>query len=270
MGAARETGHQIAPRLLGAWTALVCVYIVAPLAAMFAVSVTPLDYISLPKNGLSLRWYARLLQQSQFFDSGWNSVLLALEATATALVLGTLSSLAIVRYRFAGREVVQLTVTSPLFIPMVMTGLAILIFSSAVGWGSEPSRLYIGHCALTLPYAVRAISASLTGFDLNQELAARNLGASPLKAFLLVTLPQLRPGLVAGAIFAFIVSFDNVGLSIFLTGATYKTLPVELLSHIENDNDPMSAALSVVMVVLSMAIVLLAERVVGLQRLVRG
>jgi len=270
MRAVSETGHQIAPRLLGVWTALVCVFIVAPLVAMLAVSVTSLDYISLPRGGISLRWYARLLQQPQYLESGLNSVLLALEATATSLILGTLSALAIVRHRFPGREAVRLVVTSPLFIPMVMSGLAILMFFSALGWGSQPARLYIGHCALTLPYAVRAVSASLTGFDLNQELAARNLGASPLKAFLLVTLPQLRAGLTAGGIFAFIVSFDNVGLSIFLSGATYKTLPVELLSHVENDNDPMSAALSVVLVVLSMAIVLLAERVVGLQRLMRA
>lgn len=270
MTARTATGHQFAPRLLGAWTAVVCVLVVAPLAAMVAVSLTPLDYISLPRDGISLRWYARLLQQPQYLETGLNSIVLALEAAGTSLVLGTLAALAIVRYRFPGREVVRLTVTSPLFVPMVMSGLAVLMFFSALGWGSPASRLYVGHAALTLPYVVRSVSASLTGFDMNQELAARNLGASPLKAFFLVTLPQLRPGMTAGAIFSFIVSFDNVGLSIFLAGATYKTLPIELLSHVENDNDPMSAALSIVLIVLSMAIVLVAERVIGLQRLLRA
>jgi len=248
----------------------VCLFVVAPLAVMVAVSLTPLNYISLPTTGISLRWYARLLQQPQYLETGWNSVLLALEASATALVLGTLASLAIVRYRFPGREAVRLTVTSPLFVPMVMSGLAVLMFFSALGLGTPASRLYFGHAALTLPYVVRSVSASLTGFDLNQELAARNLGATPLAAFFLVTLPQLKPGMIAGAIFSFIVSFDNVGLSVFLSGATYKTLPIELLSHVENDNDPMSAALSVVLIILSMAIVLIAERLIGLQRLMRG
>ncbi len=264
------TGHQFAPRLLGAWTMLVCLFVVAPLVVMVAVSLTPLNYISLPSDGISFRWYARLLQQPQYLETGWNSVLLALEASATSLLLGTLASLAIVRYRFRGREAVRLVVTSPLFVPMVMSGLAVLMFFSALGVGTPASRLYVGHAALTLPYVVRSVSASLTGFDLNQELAARNLGASPLKAFVLVTLPQLKPGMTAGAIFSFIVSFDNVGLSIFLSGATYKTLPIELLSHVENDNDPMSAALSVVLIVLSMAVVLVAERLIGLQRLIRG
>ena len=265
-----RAGHQIAPRFLGLWTLVVCLFILAPVFAMIAVSVTPLDYISLPRGTFSLRWYERLLQQTAFLEAGINSVVLAVESAATALVLGVLAALSIVRYRFPLREAVRLTVTSPLFIPMVMSGLAILIFFSALGWDSQPGRLYVGHCALTLPYVVRAVSASLTGFDMNQELAARNLGANPLKAFLLVTLPQLRPGLAAGTIFAFIVSFDNVGLSIFLSGAKYKTLPVELLAHVENDNDPMSAALSVVMIVLSIGVVLAAERLVGLQRLMRA
>ena len=264
------TGHQIAPRFLGLWTLLVCLFIVAPIFAMIAVSLTPLDYISLPTATFSLRWYSRLLQYPVFLEAGINSVVLAVEAAATVLVLGVLAALAIVRYRFPLREAVRLTVTSPLFIPMVMSGLAILVFFSTLGWSSQPVRLYVGHSALTLPYVVRAVSASLTGFDMNQELAARNLGATPLKAFLLVTLPQLRPGIAAGAIFAFIVSFDNVGLSIFLSGANYKTLPVELLSYVETDNDPMSAALSVVMIVVSMGVVLAAERLVGLQRLMRA
>ena len=263
-------GHQIAPRFLGLWTLVICLFIVAPVIAMVAVSLTPLDYISLPKGTFSLRWYERLLEQTVFLEAGINSVVLAVEAAATALLLGVLAALATVRYRFPLREAVRLTVTSPLFIPMVMSGLAILMFFSTLGWNSQPGRLFVGHCALTLPYVVRAVSASLTGFDMNQELAARNLGASPLKAFLLVTLPQLRPGIAAGAIFALIVSFDNVGLSIFLSGANYNTLQVEMLAHVENDNDPMSAALSVVMIALSMGVVLAAERLVGLQRLMRA
>jgi putative spermidine/putrescine transport system permease protein len=265
-----RAGHNIDLRLLGLWTLVVCVFVVAPLFAVLAVSLTPLDYISLPRGTFSLRWYEQLLHQTIFFDAGINSVVLAIEAAMTALVLGTLAALAIVRYRFPIRGFVQLAVTSPLFIPMVMGGLSILMFFSMLGWESQPVRLYVGHCALTVPYVVRTLSASLTGYDLNQELAARNLGASPIKAFFLVTLPQLTPGLVAGAIFAFIVSFDNVGLSIFLSGAQYRTLPVELLAHVEADNDPMSAALSVVMIVLSMAVVLVAERLVGLQRLMRA
>ena len=263
-------GHQINSRLLGAWTLAMCVFIAAPLLAMVAVSLTPFDYISLPRGSLSLRWYVGLLGQTEFFDAGINSLVLAVGAAATALVLGVLPALAIVRYRFPMREAVRLVMTSPLFIPMVVSGLAILMFFSARGWGSQPVRLYVGHCALTVPYVVRAASASLTGFDMNQELAARNLGASPFKAFLRVTLPQLRAGIAAGGILAFIVSFDNVGVSLFLTGAEYRTLPVQLLAHVENDSDPVSAAVSVVLLLFSIGVVLAAERLVGLQRLMRA
>jgi putative spermidine/putrescine transport system permease protein len=265
-----KAGHQIDSRLLGLWTLAVCVFVVAPFFAVVAVSLTPLDYISLPHGAISLRWYRELLNRTVFLEAGEHSLLLAVEAAVTALFLGTLAALAIVRYRFALRGTVLFTVSSPLFIPMVMGGLAILMFFSMVGWTYEPFRLYAGHCALTVPYVVRVLTASLTGFDMNQELAARNLGANPVKAFLRVTLPQLGPGLIAGAIFAFIVSFDNVGLSLFLSGANYRTLPVELLAFVEADNDPTSAALSVVMIVLSMAVVLVVERLVGLQRLMRA
>ena len=261
--------HEIDGRLLGVWTLIVCVFIVAPFFAVVAVSLTPLDYISLPSEGISFRWYRRLLDEPVYLEAGINSVLLAAAASATAVVLGVLPAIAFVRYRFPMRDVVQLALTSPLFVPMVMTGLAILTFFASMGWGSQYGRLYAGHCALTLPYVFRAACASLVGFDINQELAARNLGAGPVKAFLLITVPQLLPGLVAGAIFAFIVSFDNVGLSIFLTGAEVKTLPVELLAHVENDNDPLSASLSVVMLILSIAVVLIAERLVGLQRMLK-
>jgi len=261
--------HQIDSRLLAVWTTAVCVFIVAPLFFIVAVSLTPSNFISLPRDGLSLRWYAQLLRHPVFLEAGLNSLLLAFEAAATALVLGVLAALAVVRHRFPLRETVRIAVTAPLFVPMVMSGLAVLIFFSSVGWGSQPFRLYAAHCALTLPYVMRVMTASLTGFDMNQELAARNLGASPLRAFLLVTLPQLGPGLLAGGVFAFIVSFDNVGLSIFLTGARYKTLPVELFSYVANETDPMAAALSVVMIVLSIAVVLVVERVVGLQKLLR-
>jgi putative spermidine/putrescine transport system permease protein len=139
-----------------------------------------------------------------------------------------------------------------------------------MGWGNEAFRLYVAHSALTLPYVVRVVTASLTGFDINQELAARNLGAHPLEAFARVTLPQIGPGLVAGGVFAFIVSFDNLSLSIFLAGASYKTLPVELFSYVSDNTDPMAAAVSVVMILVSVIVIALVERIVGLQRLMRG
>ena len=256
--------------VLGIWTAVVSIFIVGPLLIMIAISLTAEGYISLPYNGISLRWYADMLQQKVFLDAALNSLLLAVQATGTAVVLGTAVAIAVTRYRFPGRGLVLLLAGAPLFVPLVMTGLAVLIFFSTLGIGGPASRLYVAHVALTVPYIVRMVSVSTAGFDWNQELAARNLGASPLRAFLEVTLPQIMPGVIAGAAFAFIISFDDVGMSIFLTGAAYKTLPVELFAYAAFDLTPMIAAVSVTMIVFSALFVLIVERLFGVQRVLSG
>ena len=256
--------------LLGGWTLLVSIFIIGPLLVMIAISLTADGYISLPYNGISLRWYEDMLQQKIFFDAAVNSILLAVQATATAVVLGTAVALAVTRYRFPGRGFILLLAGAPLFVPLVMTGLAVLVFFSTLGIGGPALRLYVAHVSLTVPYIVRMVSVSLAGFDWNQELAARNLGASPLRAFLEVTLPQIVPGVIAGAAFAFIISFDDVGMSIFLTGAAYKTLPVELFAFAAFDLTPMIAAVSVAMIVFSVLFVLIVERMFGMQRVLSG
>jgi putative spermidine/putrescine transport system permease protein len=255
---------------LGSWTLLVSIFIIGPLLVMIAISLTADGYISLPYNGISLRWYEDMLQQKIFFDAALNSILLGVEATATSVVLGTAVALAVTRYRFPGRGLILLLSGAPLFVPLVMTGLAVLVFFSALGIGGPALRLYVAHVSLTVPYIVRMVSVSMAGFDWNQELAARNLGASPLRAFLEVTLPQIVPGVIAGAAFAFIISFDDVGMSIFLTGAAYKTLPVELFAFAAFDLTPMIAAVSVTMIVFSALFVLIIERMFGMQRVLSG
>lgn len=255
---------------LGTWTLFVSIFIIGPLLVIIAISLTADGYISLPYNGISWRWYDDMLQQEIFFDAALNSILLAVEATATSVVLGTAVAVAITRYRFPGRGLILLLSGAPLFVPLVMTGLAVLVFFSTLGIGGPALRLYVAHVSLTVPYIVRMVSVSMAGFDWNQELAARNLGASPLRAFLEVTLPQIVPGVIAGAAFAFIISFDDVGMSIFLTGAAYKTLPVELFAFAAFDLTPMIAAVSVTMIVFSALFVLIIESAFGVQRVLSG
>ena len=263
--------QSVAERLiLGIWTLLVSIFVVGPLLVMIAISLTAEGYISLPYKGLSLRWYVDMMQQRIFFDAAVNSIVLAVQATATAVLLGTAVAVAVTRYRFRGRGLVLLLAGAPLFVPLVMTGLAILIFFSTLGIGGPALRLYVAHVALTVPYIVRMVSVSTAGFDWNQELAACNLGASPLRAFVEVTLLQILPGVLAGAAFAFIISFDDVGMSIFLTGAAYKTLPVELFAYAAFDLTPMIAAVSVTMILFSALFVLLIERLFGVQRVLSG
>lgn len=260
----------VATLALWVWTLLVCLFILGPLLVLVAISVTADEYISLPWHGLSLRWYADMLNHADFLDAARISLLLMVELAASAVVLGTLAAVALARYRFAGRGAIALIGSAPMFIPLVMTGLAILILFSDHNIGGPAVRLYVGHVALTVPYVIRMVVASAAGFDWNQEVAARNLGASALRAFVEITLPQIAPGVVAGGLFALIVSFDDVGISIFLSGANYTTLPVELFASASYNLTPMVASVSVVMILFSAGSVLLIERLFGVQRLLAG
>ena len=251
---------------LGAWTALTVLFVLLPLLVLLAVSLTSRNYISLPTDGFSLRWYRQLLG-SGFMTPAWNSVVLAAEAATTTVALGTLAALAISKWRFPLRTQIRFIITSPVFVPTILLGLAILVFFASFGWTAPSARLYVAHTVLTLPYAIRTVGAALVGIDVNQQFAAQNLGATPLAVFRLITLPQIRAGIFAATLFAFIVSFDNVAVSVFLTAPSYNTLPVKLLEFTSTENDPSSAALSVVLIVASLAMVAVAERIVGIRQL---
>lgn len=255
---------------LSVWTTAIVTFVVAPLLFVVLVSFTPNNYISLPTTGLSLRWYRQLGDNTDLLTAGWNSLYLAVLAAIWALLLGTTAAVASARWKFALLQPLRLFVLSPLLIPSVMAGLAILVFANQFGIQSQFFRNFMAHGALTVPYVFRTVAASLSGFDVNQELAARNLGASPLKAFLLVTLPQLGAGFGAGALFAFIISFDNVGLSIFLTGADFQTLPVALFLYASFTNDPMVASASVMMLLVSVLSIFAVERFFGLEKIMKN
>jgi putative spermidine/putrescine transport system permease protein len=255
---------------LWAWTILVCLFILGPLLVMIAISVTAEEYVSLPYKGFSLRWYHDLFGRPDFLYAARNSVVLALQSTATAILLGTPVAIAITRYRFRGRALVNLVAFAPLFIPLVMSGLAILILFSTYNIGGPAVRLFVAHVALTVPYIIRMVATSMAGFDWNQEMVARNLGASPLRAFVEIVLPQIMPGVIAGGLFALIVSFDDVGISIFLIGASYTTLPVELFAFATYDLTPMVAAAAVAMILFSALSILAIEWWFGVQRMLSG
>lgn len=256
--------------LLWIWTVIVSIFILGPLLVLAAISLTSENYVSLPYRGISLRWYLDFLHRPEFLAAARNSIVLAGEATLTSVVLGTLAAIAVTRYRFPGRTLVNLICNAPLFTPLVMSGLAILIFFSTFNVGGPAMRLFVGHVALTVPYIIRMVSAGMTGFDWNQEVAARNLGASAPRAFIEIILPQILPGVIAGGLFALVVSFDDVGMSIFLAGASYTTLPVELFAFASYDLTPMVAAVSVAMIVVSAVSVLLIEWWFGVQQVLSG
>ena len=241
-------------------------FVLAPIVVVVVASFSAGAVPEFPPSSWSLRWYAHALSQPVFLTAARNSAVLAALATLINLPLSLAAALALTRGRFPGREAVQTLLLAPLVVPAVVTGIAILLAFSAAGWRDPMSRLLLAHVVVTLPYMVRTVMASLARLDPLAEEAAMTLGADRFRAFLHVTLPLLLPGLVAGAVFAFIVSFDNVSVSLFLTTARSSTLPIAVLGYVEFNFDPSVAALSTLLILASLVAAVGVERAVGLRR----
>jgi putative spermidine/putrescine transport system permease protein len=244
-------------------------YLLLPTLIIVFASFTAGEYITFPPQGLSLRWFARLLALDEVRISAWRSVLVASAATAVAVVLGVAAAFPLVRGQFRGREALNALLMSPLILPSLVYGLAALMFVSAIGVPLSVPVLVLSHVAIIVPYVIRTTAASLALLDPHLEEAARSLGANAWKTFVRVILPNLLPGVATGAAFAFISSFDNLTVSLFLAGPRVETLPIRLFAMINFDLDPAAAAISAVLVFVTFAVVLLAHWAVGLTRLVR-
>ncbi len=252
---------------LGAWSLAVYAFVLAPIVVVLLASLTAADYTSFPPEGLSLRWYLEIPQHPEFLDSLRVSLAVAAVSGVLATLLGTPAALALVRYRFRGRTFLGALFLSPLMLPTVVLGVALLQFYTVAVITRTPAALVCGHLVITVPYVVRLVSASLAGSDPSLERAARSLGATAWQAFRLVTLPLVVPGVIAGAAFATIVSFDDVSVALFLASPRATTLPVRIFSYIEQTFDPLVTAVCSVLILLSLVTVVLIERTVGLGRL---
>ncbi len=252
---------------LGVFNVLFIGFLIAPVVVVVLVAFTPEGWLKIPTTSFSLRWFRAIADHPEFISAFRNSLAIAVTASILATAIGTLAALGIVRYRFPGREVVSSLLLSPLMVPTVVTGVALLYFFSRIGLASTLGGIIVAHVVVTGPYVVRTVSASLAGFDRSLELAAMTLGADRWQTFRRVTLPLILPGLTAGAIFAFIVSFDELTVTLFVTGPKLATLPIRIYNHITYITDPLVAAVSALLVFLTIGIVLILERLVGLDRL---
>lgn len=261
----------INPRFGVVWGILTVLLVIAPLIVVASVSVSGAEFISFPWNeGFSFRWYKAIPTEGQFVTAAAHSIELAAATSAIAVLIGTFAAIAIVRYSFPGKGLVTLMGASPLFVPQVLTGLAISLALAASGVGSGLILLLVGHIVITMPFVLRVVSAALVGFDTNLEWAAMNLGASKTRTFFSVTLPQIRGGILASAIMAAIVSIDNVALSIFLAGPGFAILPVYLYHYAENQFNGIAAAVSVCMIAASLVGIAFLQKLVGLDKLFGG
>lgn len=240
--------------MLVAVNMLILLYLVAPVIVVVATAFTTTAYPVFPPQGFTLQWFERFLGMPEFTDAIRRSALLAFSSTTVATILGTFSALSLARYRFSGREAISAFMLSPILFPTIVFGLALLIFYSRVGLSGSFAGLVIAHSVLTTPFVIRLVMASLAEFDPAVEEASRNLGAGWWRTFLQVTLPLIRPGVLAGAVFAFIISFDELVVTLFLAGPDMTTLPVRIYTYVEFSSDPTISAISTMLIVAWMLI----------------
>jgi putative spermidine/putrescine transport system permease protein len=257
-------------RVLVVYVALVFAFLLAPLLIVIVFSFSDDSAFAFPPTAFSLRWFRYLRGRDEFITSAFVSVQIALIASIGAVVLGLLASMALVRYQFRGRQTIETALMSPLALPGIITGVALLQFFSLAGLMDSFTRLVLAHIVICTPYAIRSISASLHGIDPTLEEASRVTGADSWTTFRRVVLPLLHPGLLAAFIFSFITSFDNVVVSIYLIGADTVTLPIRILTYLEWQFDPSIAAISTILILITTVLVAVAEAIGGISGAVRS
>lgn len=236
--------------LLAAINALILVYLLAPIIVVVATAFGTSPYPVFPPVGFTTKWFERFLSSPDLVGSTQLSAALALTSTLCATVIGTLAALTLVRHRFRAKALISALLLSPILFPAVVLGLALLVAFTRIGLAQTFPGLVAAHTLLITPFVIRLVMTSLVAFDSSIEEAARNLGAGRLRTFFLVTLPIIRPGILAGALFGFIVSFDELVITLFLAGPGLQTLPIRIFSLIEYSSDPTIAAISTCLIAL--------------------
>src|SRR6266849_533888 len=259
---ARAPGH---PLMLRAVTTAVYGFLLLPLVVVVLAAFNAGNYFTFPPQGFSLKWFANFFARREFMQALCLSTELAFWTAGASVLIGLPAAVALVRGRFRGRDGLNAFVMSPLLLPQILTGVAMLQFFTMLGWAQTYWALLVGHVVVTAPYVIRTASATLYHFDPALEEAAQSLGASPLRAFFEVTLGVVKPGVVAGAIFAFAISFDNFTLSLFLTAAKLTPLPIELFAYLKYSFDPTAAAVSAFAIGVVLVLVLGIARLMGLE-----
>ena len=247
---------------------LVLIFLIGPFVLICIAGLSAGETLAFPPEGLSLRWVIRVFEVESFRAAFVLSMALAIGATLIALLFGVPAAYALERYNPPGAAVIRNIVTAPIIVPGIIVGLALLRYLVIpMGIGIVPA-LFIGHTALLVPYAVRVVGASLVNLRPDIEEAAVILGASRFGAFRRVVLPNITAGIMAAFIIGFITSFNQVPVSLFLTGPGVTTLPVDMMFYMEFNYDPSIAALSGLLALMSLAIVMVAEKLLGLSRYV--
>lgn len=241
-------------------------FLLAPILVVIPLSFSNDNYLTFPPQSWGVRWYSEMLHHEALINALWVSLGVASVVTVLSLIAGIPAAYAIRRYEFRGRELLLNIFTAPLLLPSIVLGLAILLVFVRMQLLGTFTGLVIAHLIVTTPYVIRIMITAFSTLPPSVEEAATMLGAAPFTVFRRITLPLMMPGLVASAALAFLLSFDEVVISLFITGPRLTTLPVEIFNYVESRTDPMTAAISVVLIITTLLIIFLIERTLGLSR----
>ncbi len=245
-------------------------FLLAPILIVCVVAFTSQGYLSLPTQGLSLRWFKAIADNPEFVRAFRDSLVLGAISSTLAVGFSIPAALAIARHQFPGREAITALFLSPLMVPHIVLGIAFLRFFTQIGLGGTFAGLVLSHVVIILPFALRLILAASTGMDRSIENAAASLGATSWTTFRRVTLPLILPGVASGWVLAFINSFDEVTMTVFIASPETTTLPVRLFLYIQDNIDPLVAAVSAALIFMTVAAMLVLDRLYGLERLLVG
>lgn len=242
------------------------VVLIAPVLVIIPMSFSDSSFLTFPPTDWSFRWYENFFNDPSWRASALSSLRIAVLVTISAVVLGTAAAFGLIRGRIRAKAAIAGLVIAPLIVPYVIVGLAAYAAALQLGLTQTTLGFVLVHTALAVPYVAVNVAASLSSFDHRLEQAAMSLGASPLTTFLRVTLPIIAPGVAAGALFAFITSWDEVVVSLFLSGPELTTLPVRMWSGVRVQIDPTVTAVSSLLLLFTIT----AFAALGVARLIRN
>lgn len=245
---------------------LVCAFLLLPLVVVALSSFNEGNNFRFPPSGFSLRWYEEVLGSTQWLDSLAYSLRVALLVVPVVVVLGTLGGYAVGAGNFPGRRALGLLFLSPMAVPGVMVGLALLYQLQNAGMVGSAQGLWLAHLVVTFPFCVRVVAVSAAALDPRLPRAARSLGASLVRTFLTITVPLLRPGIVAGAFLGAVISLGEVAVSVLVAGAGESTVPVRIYSAVQVQLEPSVAAVSTILLLVSVLTIAVLDRTVHVSR----
>lgn len=250
---------------LRSWTALVFLFLYAPIAVLLVFSFNS-SRLNIVWEGFTLQWYERLVTNTPLIRAAKNSLIVATATTVISVILGTAGAWLLHRYRFRFSRAIQTLVAIPMVMPEILLGISLLILFVTVGLKLGFASVIIGHVTFSFPFVLVAVQARLQGLDPSLEEAALDLGATPLKAFWLVIVPVLRPAIIAGGLMAFTLSLDELIVTFFVRSAASETLPIHVFGLARKGLNPMLNALSALFIIATIAFVFFSEYLRKLSR----